>query len=116
MRCFKRAKGLRASKDNTKYDTKYNIIRIIHDTGRSCQDCSTLTHIERPTRKGSRMPASLDFLYATKGTHLLHQRVKRYAKKIAGSSSEIVEPSFVTGKIRKDVKDGEPCTTHQDNL
>ena len=25
-----------------------------------------------------------------------------------------VEPSFVTGKIRKGVKDGDPCTTHQD--
>ena len=54
------------------------------------------------------------YKYATKGTHLLHQRVKRYAKKIAGRNSEIVEPSFVTGKIRKGVKDGDPCTTHQD--
>ena len=37
--------------------------------------------------------------HATKGTHQLHQRVKRYARKATEGEGKVVEPSFVTGNI-----------------
>jgi hypothetical protein len=54
------------------------------------------------------------YKHATKGAHQLHQRIKRYASRATGGRCMVVEPSFVTGKIQKGVRNGDPCTTHQD--
>ena len=51
---------------------------------------------------------------ATIGAHRLHEQLAHHARRTANGKGTTIEPTFITGKIKKGIKDGDPCTTHQD--
>ena len=51
---------------------------------------------------------------ATTGARRLHEQLARHARTTTGREGTTIEPTFITGKIKKGIKDGDPCTTHQD--
>ena len=51
---------------------------------------------------------------ATTGVRRLHEQLARHARTTTGREGTTIEPTFITGKIKKGIKDGDPCTTHQD--
>ena len=51
---------------------------------------------------------------ATTGVRRLHEQLAHHARRTASGKGTTIEPTFITGKIHKGIKDGDPCTTHQD--
>jgi hypothetical protein len=51
---------------------------------------------------------------ATIGAHRLHEQLAHHARRTTNGKGTTIEPTFITGKIKKGIKDGDPCTTHQD--